>query len=109
MGDVNAELLRNILARNAATSASQPQNPWDAPAAPGMPPAPAPMPSPTPPPAAAMGPIEDPLAQAQEQMRKRQLLMQTLGGGEGGPMGLEGGDAVIVDVSNGYDTKESVN
>jgi len=89
MGDVNAELLRNILARNAAAGATQPPNPWDVPAAPGMPPAPAPMPSPTPP--AAMGPNEDVMAQIERLRQQRQLLTQTLGGGEGGPMGLEGG------------------
>ena len=80
MGDINAELLRNILARNAATGASQPQNPWDAP--PGqvmpqpaspMPPQQAPQPmdmGPAPPPS---GPIADPVMMAQmleEQKRK---------------------------------------
>lgn len=72
MGDTNAALLQAILKRNAASRATQPQNPWDVQtsAAPGIMPTPQPTPAAPPMGGAPMSP-EDQIA---ELIRQRQAL-----------------------------------
>lgn len=97
MGDTNAALLQAILKRNAAASASQPQNPWDIPQGPALSSPPPPGSSPAPPSVigAAMSP-EDLAAQldARNQALAPMGTEQGMVGGQGA--GISAQDATML-------------